>query len=108
MKSGAERYATVRRLLARGLVRVFRSTGCGKQAREEVHVTPTVFLKTPPDDLLKERQRRLEGGLGTREWYLLTDEPLGEWGEELRGDLGILIVQISTEEYAAAWKELRA
>lgn len=60
-----------------------------------------------PDALLEERQRRLKAGLGTREWYLLTEDPLpAEWAEELRGDYGVLIV--SVESLAEARRVLGA
>lgn len=50
-----------------------------------------------PDRLLDERKRRLEARFGTREWYLLTEDPLpAEWAEELRGDYGVLIVGVDS------------
>lgn len=74
---------------------------------DAVQVTPTVFFDTDhddpsaerfvPDALLDERFRRLHAGLGTREWYLVTEEPLAsEWTEVLRGDYGVLIVSVES------------
>ena len=81
---------------------------------DSIQTEPTVFFdrdhddeSTPPafpDALLNERKRLLDARLGTREWYLVTEEPRSEWTEELRGDYGVLIVCV--DDLAAARRAL--
>lgn len=81
---------------------------------DRVQITPTVFFDSPlgvddetppiPYVLLDERKQRLDARLGTREWYLVTESGPSEFTEEMRGDYGILIVEVESVE--AAKKEL--
>ena len=66
--------------------------------RQDAHKAGMVFTRFIPERLLEERMEMLIRGVGVWPWYLLDEDPLGEWGEELRGDYGVLVVLVKAEE----------
>ena len=94
-------------LVRRSLLRIYDGS-----LSDHVQTHPTVFFgpaagetrPSMPLALLKERKRRLDAHLYVSEWYLITESGSTEYTEELRGDYGVLIVDV--DDVAAARKEL--
>lgn len=78
--------ADIEHLLNRKIVTLYSPlvSECDYQSK------PTVFFGSIPKSLLAERRQ----GRGVRTWYLLTEEYIGAWGEDLK-DFGVNVVRVS-------------
>ena len=59
-----------------------------------------IFFDTIPNGLLRKHRQSILDHKPTECWFLITDEPPGEWTESLIGDYGILVVLVDDLEEA--------
>lgn len=88
MASRSESLNHVSFLLKEGLLRVY------PYEVPDPNRAAVLFFDAVPDQLLEERKETIDKEQGVREWFLVVEEPDPEWTESLRGDCGVLVIEV--------------
>lgn len=100
MSSRSETIDHVSFLLKEGLLEVYPDEA------PDPTFAAALFFDAVPDPLLAKRKELLDRGDGTREWFLVAEDVDPEWAEAMRGQHGVLVVDV--EDLEAARRTLRS